>query len=398
MERWQKVLTLVCGALSVALLAFSLGFWLAARQVDGLPGLPGSDDLQGRGSELIDEAYDRIRSSAVDPPSEDDLAQGAIKGMVQVLKRSGDPYALYYTPQAFGDFEELSTGRFSGVGVWLDYKEGRLEVLSVLPKSPARGAGVKPGDVVVAVDGKAVEDLTTDEAVARIKGPEGTEVTVEVNRDGKKLAFTMTRRSLEFPNLRSSLTQDELGYIRLVSFARGAGGQLHDEVDKLIDRGAEGIILDMRNNGGGLFSEAIDVASVFIEDGLITTYSAPSEEDRDYRAKGDAFEEVPVVVLVNERTASASEIVAGALQDNERAILVGSTTFGKGSVQEVISLPGAAALKLTTAAYLTPDGDDINGTGIEPDVEVPGSRPVAQRSRAVEILKGIVLSKSGEQG
>lgn len=398
MERWQKVLTLVCGALSVALLAFSMGFWYAARQVDRLPQVPTSSGLDGRGSELIDEAYDRIRSSAVDPPSEDELARGAIKGMVQVLKRSGDPYALYYSPEAFGSFEELSTGRFSGIGVWLDYKNGRLEVFSVLPDSPARKAGMKPGDMVIAVDGKPVQRLSTDEAVARIKGPEGTEVTVDVDRDGRELAFTMTRESIEFPNLRSRLTHDGLGYVRLISFARGAGVQLHDEVDKLLERGAEGIVLDMRNNGGGLFSEAVDVASVFIEDGLITTYRAPSEEDVDYEAKGDAFEEVPVVVLVNGRTASASEIVAGALQDNDRAILVGSTTFGKGSVQEVIPLPGAAALKLTTAAYLTPDGDDINGSGIEPDVSVPGSRPLAQRSRAVEILKGIVLSKSGAQG
>lgn len=398
MERWQKVLTLVCGALSVALLAFSMGFWYAARQVDRLPQVPTSSGLDGRGSELIDEAYDRIRSSAVDPPSEDELARGAIKGMVQVLKRSGDPYALYYSPEAFGSFEELSTGRFSGIGVWLDYKNGRLEVFSVLPDSPARKAGMKPGDMVIAVDGKPVQRLSTDEAVARIKGHEGTEVTVDVDRDGRELAFTMTRESIEFPNLRSRLTHDGLGYVRLISFARGAGVQLHDEVDKLLERGAEGIVLDMRNNGGGLFSEAVDVASVFIEDGLITTYRAPSEEDVDYEAKGDAFEEVPVVVLVNGRTASASEIVAGALQDNDRAILVGSTTFGKGSVQEVIPLPGAAALKLTTAAYLTPDGDDINGSGIEPDVSVPGSRPLAQRSRAVEILKGIVLSKSGAQG
>jgi carboxyl-terminal processing protease len=208
----------------------------------------------------------------------------------------------------------------------------------------------------------------------------------------------MTRRSIEFPNLRSKLTEDDLGYVQLVGFAKGAGTQLRDEVNSLRDRGAEGILLDMRDNGGGLFSEAIEVASVFIENGVITTYKEPSARGIDYEAEGDAIDDIPVVVLVNGRSASASEIVAGALRDSGRAILIGSTTFGKGSVQEVIPLPGAFALKLTTATYLTPNGDNINGSGIEPDVEVPGSRPVAQKIRAVDVLKGIVLSESGAQG
>jgi carboxyl-terminal processing protease len=250
--------------------------------------------------------------------------------------------------------------------------------------------------VIEAIDGEPVAKMTTDEAVARIKGKTGTDVDLTIERGGpKQVSFSITRAPIEFPNLRAELTKDDIGYINLVGFARGAGKQLHDEVDRLVEDGAEGIVLDIRDNGGGLFSESIDVASVFVEDGVITTYRSP-EQDIDYEAKGDAFEDIPVVVLVNGNTASASEIVAGALQDNDRAIVVGSTTFGKGSVQEVIPLSDASALKLTTAAYLTPDGTNINGDGIEPDVEVPGDQPGEQRSRALEILKGIVLSAASQ--
>jgi carboxyl-terminal processing protease len=182
-----------------------------------------------------------------------------------------------------------------------------------------------------------------------------------------------------------------------LGFSRGAGRQLRDKVEGLLDKGAEGLILDMRGNGGGLFSEAIEVASVFMENGEIVTYRERSEPDVVYDAKGDAFEKVPLVVLVDEGTASASEIVAGALQDSERAVLVGETTYGKGSVQEIVPLLDASAIKLTTASYLTPDGRNINGQGIEPDVE-EDDVPHIQLARAIEILKGIIISTADSQG
>jgi carboxyl-terminal processing protease len=318
--------------------------------------------------------------------------------MVKVLQKAGDPYALYYDKQSFESFQELTSGRFSGIGVWLDVKHEDLQVLSVLPDSPALEAGIKPGDIIETIDGDPVSKMTSDEAVAKIKGPEGSKVQLTIRRDKEKLELTITRASITFPNLRSKLTSDNLGYVQLVTFARGAGKQLRDEVGKLIDEGAEGIVLDLRDNGGGLFTEGIQVSSVFIENGVITTYSSPTEGDIKYEAEGDAFEDIPLVVLVNGRSASASEIVTGALKDTSRAIVVGSTTFGKGSVQQVIPLPGASALKLTTAAYLTPDGTNINGKGIEPDVEVAEDKPTEQKRRAFEILKGIVLSESGGKG
>jgi carboxyl-terminal processing protease len=211
------------------------------------------------------------------------------------------------------------------------------------------------------------------------------------------VSFDITRETIELPNLIANRTPEGLGYIRLFGFSRGAGEQLRSEVEDLTEAGAEGIILDLRDNGGGLFSEGVSVASVFIEEGEIVSYKERSEPEVVYDAQGDAFEDVPLVVLVNEGTASASEIVTGALQDTNRAVVVGTNTYGKGSVQEVLPLADASALKLTIGAYFTPEGQKINGSGIEPDVEVD-SDPATQKERAKEILQGIIISASGAQG
>jgi carboxyl-terminal processing protease len=317
--------------------------------------------------------------------------------MVDVLKKNDDPYALFYTPSGYRSFQELTTGKFSGIGVWLKQKGDDLEIVSVLPDTPAQATGLKRGDIIREIDGEPVNELSSDDAVALIKGPEGTEVDLLVERDSAEKDFTLTRAQIELPNLVSRRLDGDLGYVRLFGFARGAGEQIHDEVARLVDGGVKGIVLDLRDNGGGLFQEAVGVASTFIESGEIVTYRQRSADDVIYEAEGDAFEDLPLVVLVNEGTASASEIVAGALQDRERAMVIGTTTYGKGSVQEVVPLTDSSALKLTVAAYLTPDGHDINGQGIDPDVEVDDVSAV-QRARAVEILKGIVISTTGAQG
>ncbi len=393
MERWQKLAGIVLGVVTLAFASFSVGLALGDRA--DRREIPTAQDAEG--PRLIDDAYDKIVGSAVELPDEGALAKGAIKGMVDVLRKSSDPYALFYSPKGFQTFQELTTGRFSGIGVWLKEKEADLEIISVLPSSPALEAGLQQGDIIRTIDGAEVAGMTTDEAVARIKGPEGSEVALGIERAGVPMSFTIERETIDIPNVRASVTEGNLGYIRLLGFSRGASDQVRSEVERLIAAGAEGAVLDMRDNGGGLFAEAVDVASVFIEDGEIVTYRERSVEDVVYKAEGNAYEEVPLVVLVNEGTASASEIVAGALQDSERAIVVGTTTFGKGSVQEVIPLIDASAVKLTTAAYVTPSGRNINGRGIDPDVEVDGES-VVQRQRAVEILRGIVLSVNEARG
>ena len=398
MDRWQKVAVLCLVAAIAGFGLFSAGFALGERR-EGPIFLTGSED--GSAPELIGQAYEEILSSAVDPPSDELIARGAIKGMIKALKESDDDYAYFYSPRAYRDFQQLTTGKFSGIGVWLKIKEERLEIVSVLPGTPALEAGLKRGDVITEVDGKTLGQLTpakSDEAVNLIKGPEGTEVALEIERGPKDLTFEITRAEISLPSLTSRVTEEGLGYIQLLGFARDAGRQVRAEVKKLTDDGAEGIILDLRDIGGGLFPEAISVASVFIEEGPIVIYRAGGgEEDVTYDAEGDAFKDLPVVVLVNEGTASASEIVAGAMQDRDRAVVIGTQTYGKGSVQEVVPLPDDSAFKLTTAAYLTPSGRNINGKGITPDVEVEGS-PARQFDRAVDVLKGMVLSSTGGQG
>jgi carboxyl-terminal processing protease len=400
MSRSQKTLFAVLAALSLGLLTFAAGYLSGGAREPAASGgglrLNGPIE-EGEGPEVLADALRRIRSSSVDPPSESDLVKGAIRGMVKVLRKADDPYALFYTPQGYQSFQELTTGRFSGIGIWVKPQGKVLEIVSVLPQTPALEAGLKRGDVIETIDDMPVTEMTADEAVARIKGPEGSSVDVGISRGGSRLSFSIVREAIELPNLRAKMTAENIGYVQLYGFARGAGQQVRDEIDGLLDDGAQAIILDLRDNGGGLFSEAIDVASAFIEDGDIVIYREKDRDDVVYEAEGDAFEDIPVAVLVNEGTASASEIVAGALQDRERGIVVGTTTYGKGSVQEVIPLPDASALKLTTAAYLTPSGRSINGKGIEPDVEVEAGR-AAQRARAVQILQGIVLSTSGAPG
>ncbi|MEA2452394.1 MAG: carboxyl-terminal processing protease [Actinomycetota bacterium] len=394
MEPWQKVTIAILSAITVVFAAFSVGFTMGRD--DGTVRLVGTN---GESIVSVQEAYNKILSEAVNPPTAKALVRGAIKGMVDVLKKNDDPYALFYTPRGYRSFQELTTGKFSGIGVWLKQKGDDLEIVSVLPDTPAQQAGLKRGDIIRSIDGDPVVEMSSDDAVSLIKGPEGSEVSLNVDRPGAEagMSFTLTRAQIELPNLISKTIDEDLGYVRLFGFARGAGRQIHDEIQSMVDDGIKGIVLDLRDNGGGLFQEAVGVASTFIEDGEIVTYSERSKDDVVYDAQGDAFEDLPLVVLVNEGTASASEIVAGALQDRERAMIIGTTTYGKGSVQEVVPLTDSSALKLTIAAYLTPDGHDINGQGIDPDVEVDAVSSV-QRARAVEILKGIVISTTGSQG
>ena len=393
MERWQKVLIALLSAAVVALGAFSFGYSVAGGDRQIFVG----DDSQATDLSLIEDVYSKIRSEAVDPPSDEELVRGAIKGMAKSVKNAGDDFALFYSPKEYRSFQEVTTGQFSGIGVWLKDRGGRLEIVSVIPSTPAQKVGLSEGDVIESIDGEPVGSLNSDQAVNRIKGKEGTQVNLGIDRGGEQVSFDITRETIELPNLIANRTAEDLGYVRLFGFSRGAGEQLRNEVRELTESGAEGIILDLRDNGGGLFSEGVSVASVFIEEGEVVSYKERSEPEVSYDAEGEAFEDVPLVVLVNEGTASASEIVTGALQDTNRAVVVGTNTYGKGSVQEVLPLSDASALKLTIGAYFTPEGRKINGSGIEPDIEVD-SDPATQKERAKEILQGIIISADGAQG
>jgi carboxyl-terminal processing protease len=390
MVRWQKYLIGILVAVVAAFAVFTYGFALGRKHQS--VEIFGADGASG--SSVIQQAYDKIVSDAVKQPDPHDLAHGAIKGMVNVLKKKEkDPYAFFFSPKSYKSFQELTTGSFSGIGVWLKVDKEGLKIVSVLPGTPALDAGLKSGDLIRAINGKKVKSMDTDQAVSLIKGPEGSEVRLEIERDGHTISFRISRRQIALPNLQKKLRADHLGYVHLFSFAKGAGDQVRAAVEKLRSEGATGIILDLRDNGGGLFDEGIKVASDFIQDGDIVTYREPGADDVTYHAEGNAFADIPLVVLVNEGTASSSEIVSGALQDRGRAELVGVTTYGKGSVQQVIPLPDSSALKFTTAAYLTPTGRNINGTGLTPDVKVKD--PKAQLRAAVRVLQHEIQASSG---
>lgn len=395
MERWQRHLVLSLAVLVGMVGVFSAGFALGRDEGSRTIRTLGRGDIDG--SQLIQQAYDEIMSASVDPPDSQQLARAAIKAMVKALREGEDPYALYYSPKGYRSFQEFTTGEFSGIGVWLKDKEGKLEIVSVLPSTPAKRSGLEAGDLILEVEGEEIDPERVDEAAEMIKGPAGTEVNLLVDRSGEKLTFEITRAAIELPNLQAKMTEDDVGHIRLLSFGRRAGEQVKREVRRLVRDGAKGIVLDLRDNGGGLFSEAIEVASAFIEDGEIVIYRDGKDDDITYEAEGEAFEDLPVVVLVNEGTASSSEIVAGAMQDRDRAVIIGTETYGKGSVQEVVPLADASAVKVTTAAYLTPSGKSLDGRGIVPDVEIDAD-PKEQLRRAIEVLNGLILSTSGEHG
>jgi len=297
------------------------------------------------------------------------LGLASIDGMLASLK---DPWTVYLTAEEMRQFTEVTEGKYSGVGASLEKKDQRLLIVTVFDGSPAQKAGLKPGDQIIAVDGRPTADLSLQSSIAYIKGKAGTTVTLRVvpADGGKPRAVTIVRRQIHIPlTTAKTLTSSgrRVAYIELTQFSEGAGAQVAADLRKAVRDGASAVVFDLRDNGGGLLTEAVDVASDFIVSGPIVSTQGLHSPRQVLKAEGGHVTLLPVVLLVNGFTASASEIVTGALQDYHRAVVVGTRTFGKGLVQNIVNLPGGAALKLTTAIYLTPNGRDINKRGITPD-------------------------------
>jgi carboxyl-terminal processing protease len=343
---------------------------------------------------VLQEAQNQIESLALTKPNDTRLLQNAVKGMLQGLE---DPHALYYSPRAYRALgEELLTGQFSGVGVWLNRLGELTKIVSVLPDTPAAEAGIEPGDIITTVDGKSVVGMSLDEVGQRILGEAGTKVAIKVVRGaGPAREFTLNRKKLEIPSMTSSMKGD-VGVINLLSFTGGVGDRVREAVARLQSEGARGFILDLRGNPGGSLDEAVQVASVFIEDGTIVTYRERGKPEVVYQARGPVETRLPLVVLADEGSASASEIVAGAIQDRQRGLIVGTETYKKGSVQRVIGLSDGSAIKLTVASYFTPSGRGIGEHGVLPDVEVADRN--AQLPKATEILSGMLVEAPGSAG
>jgi carboxyl-terminal processing protease len=316
----------------------------------------------------------------------DELEDGAVRGLIEGV---GDDYTSYFDPEEFASFKEHQTGSYSGVGMSVELEGEAVTVITVFKGSPAEEARIRPGDVILGVGGESVKGLSLEEVVARIKGPEDTKVELLVYdppADAPPLQSVpedlehvnvgreveLVRQEIDVPVVEAeNLVVDgqQVAHIRFFTFSEDSAEKLQEAVNQAVDEGATAVLLDLRGNGGGLLEEAVDVASIFIEDGVIVTTEGLHSPKEVYQARGDAIEDVPVYVLVDEFSASASEIVAGALQDSERAVVVGETTFGKGLVQQIVPLSNGGAVKVTTAVYLTPDGHDINEKGVEPQVE-----------------------------
>jgi carboxyl-terminal processing protease len=301
------------------------------------------------------------------------LAQTGINGLLKTLN---DPYTEYFTPAEARAFAQMLAGKYSGVGIVLQQKGSLLLVTKVLPGSPAGQARVRPGDTIVKVDGVPTAGRSLDVNIAHLQGRAGTTVHLELQRADTPgvITLTLTRRELSFPLTSSRLIVDhgvKVGYVALSEFASGAGAAVRQDVSGLQKRGARWIVFDLRDNGGGLVDEALKVASDFLRKGalIVSTQGLHSAKEVS-RASGSSPTTLPMVVLVNGNTASSSEIVAGALKDDGRATLIGSRTFGKGVVQEVLPLAGGSSLRITVAAYRTPSGADINHKGIVPAIAV----------------------------
>ena len=323
--------------------------------------------------ELFSYVLTTIQSDYVDEKTPKDLIYGALRGMLASL----DPHSQFMDPDEYKDLKTETEGRFGGLGVEITLKDNLLTVIAPVEDTPAWKAGIKPGDRIVKIDHDVTRDMSLDDAVKKLRGEPGSKVTITILREKGNIIkdLEITRKIIHVDNIKEPhIIGDHIGYVRLTEFRENSYNELHKSLEKLKAQGADSLILDLRNNPGGLLDVAIRIAQDFLPPGklIVTTKGRISSDNTEAKSQNDNgdFLDWPMVVLINEGSASGSEIVAGALRDNKRAVLVGVKSFGKGSVQSVIPLPDGSGLRLTTARYFTPSGVCINGIGITPDVVI----------------------------
>jgi carboxyl-terminal processing protease len=356
----------VLAALAAGAVLLVLGAWVGGRHPDAVPA-PLREALTGpQQHRVVNEALDVIERSYYREIPREQLADDAIAGAVGKLR---DRFSAYLTPEEFARFQDAQSSRFTGVGVSVAPDPAGLRVVRVFDDSPAKRAGIEAGDVFLAADGRTLRGLSTEAASARVKGPEGTSVRLKVRSGERERELELTRRAVSVPVVDSALRRacgEKVGVVALSQFSSGAHGELRQSLRELEKRGAESFVLDLRGNGGGLVDEAQLVASAFLQDGrIVTTRGRNVPENSLYATRKPVIgKDADVAVLVDRATASASEIVAGALQDQDRATIVGTRTFGKGVFQEVIQLSNGGALDLTAGRYFTPKGRNLGGGGV----------------------------------
>ena len=321
--------------------------------------------------DIFSDVLDKINKEYVDEINQNEVMDAAINGVLQSL----DPYSAYMSPESFESMRTETSGEFGGLGIEVSMEAGVVKVISPLDESPAYKAGVKAGDYIVKINDHQVQGKTLSEAVDLMRGPVGSDIEITVRRIGerKALVFNITRKIIKVQSVKSKKIENNIGYIRLTAFNENSSSQVKKKIREFNkDKNIKGYILDLRNNPGGLLSQAVKISDFFLNDGeIVSTKSRKSSENRKYFAKkGDIINGETLIVLINFGSASASEIVAGALKDHKRAILVGNNSYGKGSVQSIIPLKNKGAIRLTISKYYLPSGNSISGTGITPDIEI----------------------------
>ena len=352
---------------------FLAGIYLGGHP-QSLPGFLRDPLVADEQAQVYEEASDMIEAEFFRRVDPDALLDTSLGAAVESLK---DPFSHYFDPKTYKEFEQATSGEFEGVGMTVQEHPRGLEIVQVFEGGPAAKARMKPGDLITAVNGRQLKGTPSTAATAKIKGPAGTTVRLTVLSGKKARTLTIERAAVNIPVVDSRMVREDgrkVAYASLESFTAGAHGELGAAIRKLLNRGAQGVVLDLRGNGGGLLQEAVLVSSIFIPEGTIVTTKGRSQPSRTFEASGESISgKVPVVVLVDRGSASASEIVTGALQDRERATIVGERTFGKGVFQSVIELSNGGALDITVGEYFTPEGRNLGQRagkrGIEPDVK-----------------------------
>ena len=388
---------LAVAALLVVLVA---GVWLGGHP-GNLPG-PLRDALVGdEQAQTYDQAIDTIADNYYRKIDKDQLLD---KSLGAAVKSLDDRFSNYFDPKQFKAFQEATDGAFEGVGMNVAEVKRGLRVLTVFDDSPAQAGGLREGDVITGVNGDSIEGKTSQQATALIKGRAGTEVTLTVvTGKGAPRELRLKRAKVDVPSVKSEMQRakgEKIAWVRLAGFTSGAHGEVRKAVDGLLAKGAKGVVLDLRNNGGGLLNEAVLISSIFVDKGTIVSTDGRNRPKRVFEATGDAIKgDIPVVVLVNKESASASEIVTGALQDHHRAEVVGTRTFGKGVFQEVRELENGGALDITVGEYFTPDGRNLGGggvkqgAGIKPDVEAEDDPATPGRDEALDTALDTVVAE-----
>jgi len=319
--------------------------------------------------DIFSEVLEKINNEYVDEVDQSEIMDSAINGLLQSL----DPYSGYMNPEIFKEMQTETKGEFGGLGIEISMEAGVVKVISPIDDTPAAKAGIKSGDYIVRVDNKQIQGKTLMEAVNLMRGPVGTNVKITIRRKGLKKAkiFTIKREIIEIQSVVSKFIDNKVGYLRLRAFNENSSSQLKKEIKKLEkEKNLVGYIFDLRNNPGGLLSQAVKISDFFLNDGeIVSTRGRKMRENRKFFAKeGDQINGKPLVILINNGSASASEIVAGALQDHKRAILLGETSYGKGSVQSIMPLENKGAIRLTISKYYLPSGESISEIGVAPDI------------------------------